>query len=63
MSSISLGEGNCAECRKGPLSRGIPVYSRPMRKGGGGHDIEIWCIDCVRRLLHHEGEDEVSIGG
>ncbi len=63
MTSINLGNGNCAECGRGPLTRGMPVYIRPPRKGGGGSDTELWCIDCVRRLLHQEGEDEVVAGG
>jgi hypothetical protein len=63
MSTINLGDGNCAECRRGPITIGIPVFRRPSRQGGGGVDTEIWCIDCVRRLLHQEGEDEVVAGG
>ena len=49
--NVNLGDGNCAESGNGPLTGRILVYSRPTRKGGGGHDIEIWGIDCVRRLL------------
>jgi len=62
MTTINLGDGNCAECKKGPVRIGIPVFRNPPRQGGGGVDTEIWCIDCIRRLLHQEGED-IVVGG
>lgn len=52
---ISLGDVNCAECRRGPVKMGIPVFRRPSRQEGGGIDTEIWCLDCARNLLH--GQD------
>jgi hypothetical protein len=32
--SINLGNGNCAECGQGPVSKGIRVFRRPSRHGG-----------------------------
>lgn len=72
MSTISLNGGRCAKCGKQPVAIGIPVFrDLSVGSGGGGGqgggrsgvDTSIWCIDCVRRLLHQEGEDEVVAGG
>ena len=44
---------------------GIPVF-RDLEAGGtgkSGMETVVFCIDCVRRLLHQEGEDEVVAGG
>ena len=61
MSTINF-DGSCANCRRKPVAFGIPVLKNPAVEGQGGHNIDIWCIDCVRRLLH-QGEDEVVVGG
>lgn len=44
---------------------GIPVFRdlEAGEKGKSGIETVIFCIDCVRRLLHQEGEDEVVAGG
>ena len=64
MSTISYNGGRCANCGREPIAIGIPVFRNPQAKGqGSGVNTAIWCIDCVRRLLHQEGEDEVVAGG
>ena len=66
MSTISLNGGKCAKCGRQPVAIGMPVYRAlsAQEQGNGGVDTSIWCIDCVRRLLHQEGEeDEVVVGG
>ena len=64
MSTIRF-DGRCAKCGREPLAIGMPVFRNSAVQGqeGGGVDTAIWCIDCVRRLLHQEGEDEVVVGG
>jgi len=63
MSTIKF-EGRCAKCGREPLAIGMPVFRNSAVQGqGGGVDTAIWCIDCVRQLLHQEGEDEVVAGG
>jgi hypothetical protein len=64
MSTIKF-DGRCAKCGREPLAIGLPVFrnSAVQGQGGGGVDIAIWCVDCVRQLLHQEGEDEVVVGG
>ena len=67
MSTIKF-DGRCAKCGREPLAIGMPVFrnSAVQGQGGGddgGVDTAIWCIDCVRQLLHQEGEDEVVVGG
>jgi hypothetical protein len=52
MTTINPGDGNCAECHRGPVRIGIPVFRRPSRQGGGGMDTEVWCLECARGLLH-----------
>ena len=51
--SITYGDGNCPECGRGPVSFGIPIYRRPSRAGGLGHEVEIWCLECARNKLLH----------
>jgi hypothetical protein len=47
-----------------PVLRNSAVQGQGSGGGcGGGVDTAIWCIDCVRQLLHQEGEDEVVVGG
>ena len=65
MSTITY-DGRCAKCRRGPVATGIPVFRDLEAEGTGRSGIEtvVFCIDCVRRLLHQEGEDEeVVVGG
>ncbi len=64
MSTIKF-VGRCAKCGKEPLAIGMPVFRNPAVRGQGSGEIDtaIWCIDCVRQLLHQEGEDEVVVGG
>ncbi len=69
MSTIKF-DGRCAKCGREPLAVGMPVFTNSEVQGqgsggdgGGGFDTAIWCIDCVRQLLHQEGEDEVVVGG
>ncbi len=67
MSTIKF-DGRCAKCGREPLAIGMPVFRNSAVQGqgsggGGGVDTAIWCIDCVRQLLHQEGEDEVVVGG
>ena len=72
MSTIKF-DGRCAKCGREPLAIGMPVFrnSAVQRQGSGSDggvgvgvvDTAIWCIDCVRQLLHQEGEDEVVAGG
>jgi hypothetical protein len=64
MSTIKF-DGRCAKCGKEPLAIGIPVFRNSAIQGQGSGDVDtaIWCIDCVRQLLHQEGEDEVVVGG
>ncbi len=69
MSTIKF-DGRCAKCGREPLAIGMPVFRNSAVQGqgsggggGGGVDTAIWCIDCVRQLLHQEGEDEVVMGG
>jgi hypothetical protein len=68
MSTIKF-DGRCAKCGREPLAIGMPVFRNSavqgQGSGGGGGDVDtaIWCIDCVRQLLHQEGEDEVVVGG
>jgi hypothetical protein len=59
MSTIKY-DGRCAKCGRGPVAKGIPVF-RDLEAEGTG--TVVFCIDCVRRLLHQEGEDEVVAGG
>jgi hypothetical protein len=64
MSTIKY-DGKCAKCGRGPIAMGIPVF-RDLEAGGtgkSGMETVVFCIDCVRRLLHQEGEDEVVVGG
>jgi hypothetical protein len=65
--SIIKFDGRCAKCGREPLAIGMPVFRKSAVQGqgsdGGGVDTAIWCIDCVRQLLHQEGEDEVVVGG
>ena len=66
MSTIKF-DGRCAKCGREPLAIGMPVFTNSAVQGQGGGDggvdTAIWCIDCVRKLLHQEGEDEVVVGG
>jgi hypothetical protein len=64
MSSIKY-DGRCAKCGKGSVGTGIPVFRDLEAEGAGKSGIEtvVFCIDCVRRLLHQEGEDGVVVGG
>jgi hypothetical protein len=64
MSAIKY-DGRCAKCGRGPVATGIPVFRDLEAEGTGksGTETVVFCIDCVRRLLHQEGEDEVVAGG
>jgi hypothetical protein len=64
MSTIKY-DGRCAKCGRGPVATGIPVFRDLEAEGTGksGTEAVVFCIDCVRRLLHQEGEDEVVAGG
>ena len=67
MSTIKF-DGRCPKCGREPLAIGMPVFRNSAVQGqggggGGGVDTAIWCIDCVRQLLHQEREDEVVGGG
>ncbi len=64
MSKIEY-DGKCAKCGRGPVATGIPVFKDLEAEGMGKSGIEtvVFCIDCVRRLFHQEGEDEVVAGG
>ena len=54
MTSINVGQNEeCAECHRGPVRRGIPVFRNPGREGGG-IDTEVWCLECARNLLHSQ---------
>ncbi|MFL6523411.1 MAG: hypothetical protein ACJ71B_08020 [Nitrososphaera sp.] len=41
----------------------MPLSKRHALGGQGGFVIAIWYVDCVRRLLHQEGEDKPVAGG
>jgi hypothetical protein len=69
MSTIKF-DRRCANCGREPLAIGMPVFRNSAVQGQGSGDggvsvvdTAIWCIDCVRQLLHQEGEDEVVVGG
>ena len=64
MSTIKY-DGRCAKCGRAPVGTGMPVFRDLEVEGTGksGTETVIFCIDCVRRLLHQEGEDEVVAGG
>jgi hypothetical protein len=64
MSTIKYN-GRCAKCERAPVTTGMPVFRDLEAEGIGksGTETVIFCIDCVRRLLHQEGEDEVIAGG
>jgi hypothetical protein len=63
--STTKYDGRCAKCGRGPVATGIPVFRDLEAEGTGksGTETVVFCIDCVRRLLHQEGEDEVVVGG